>query len=267
MKILLPIIILALFFVFYVRFLEKTSVFFPSKEIVSTPENVGLDYLDVYFLSGKDVKLHGWYVKKMEANPTVIFFQGNAGNISDRLEKIFMFHEMGMNVFIFGYRGYGYSEGSSTEETLYQDALAAYEYLVKEEGVDSKSIVLYGASLGGAAAMDLATKSEVAAVIIDSSFTNAGDMAKRIVPFVPKFLLSLKLDNLSKIKEITKPILLIHSQEDQTVPFRFGKQLYEAANQPKTFLEISGGHNDGHIYDQKKFFKGISNFLKENNLL
>ncbi len=138
-----------------------------------------------------------------------------------------------------------------------------YDFVHLERKVNTNQIFLYGASLGGVAAIDLATKKEIAGLIIDASFTNAKDMAKRIFPLIPGFLVSLDLDNMSKVKGLTVPKLFLHGRMDQTVPYKLGEVLYQSAANPKSFVELKGGHNDAHIIDQKKFVKHIESFIKE----
>ena len=263
MKIIFTLISALILFILYVRYLESHSIFFPSKSMIGTPQDVGLDFKDIFITTEDKVKIHGWFIpSSFPSDKTLIFLHGNAGNISGRLEKIKLFHEMGLNVFIIDYRGYGKSEGKPTEEGVYKDALAAYDYVAKREDMKDKAIIIYGASLGGAIAVDLASKRKAEYLIVDSSFTNAVDMAKRIFPFVPSILIKTKLDSLKKIKNIQSAKLFIHSKEDEIVPFVLGEKLYDSASEPKEFLEIRGGHNDGHIYDGDKFEAGVKHFLK-----
>ncbi len=264
MKILFIFTVAVVLFIVYVRYLESRSIFFPSTKIIATPEDVGLPFEDVFIKAEDGVTLHGWFVKSATlSNKILIFLHGNAGNISGRLEKIKLFHRMGLSVLIVDYRGYGKSEGKPSEAGMYKDAEAVYEYVIQHKDVSHENIIVYGASLGGAVAVDLASKHKVSHLIVDSSFTNAVDMAKRIFPFAPSFLIKTKLDSLNKIKKVDASKLFIHSREDEIVPFILGQKLYEAAPSPKEFLEIKGGHNDGHIYDGNKFAEGIRNFLKQ----
>ncbi len=263
MKLFIYPIFACILFILYVRYLESKTVFAPSKNIAAMPESVGLAFEDVDVTTSDGVKINGWFVPVSPSIlGTLLFCHGNAGNIGDRLEKIRLFHEMGLNVFIFDYRGYGKSQGYPTEKGMYNDTLAAYDYLLSRKDVDSKNIIAYGASLGGAAAVDLATQRKLSHLIIDSSFTNAADMAKRIFPWIPSFVIRIKLDSLTKIKKVTIPKLFIHSVEDDLVPFELGKKLFDAAPQPKIFLQIYGTHNDAHIDNPEKFWKEIEGFLK-----
>lgn len=266
MKVVIYLIGGIVLFVLYIRYLEYRSIFYPSRKILATPADIGLSFEDVYLKTQDGITIHGWFVPSTGAKATLIFLHGNAGNIGDRLEKIQIFQGLGLNVFIIDYRGYGKSEGRPTEAGIYKDALAAYDHLLSRRDVDPKRVIAYGASLGGTAAVDLATKRRLYALIVDSSFTNAVDMAKRIYPFIPSFLVGIKMDNIGKIKTITIPKLFIHSKDDEIVPLELGRRLFEAAAPPKEFLEITGGHNEGYSESQEKIIRGMELFLNDCGL-
>ncbi len=261
MKMILYLFVIIVLFFIFVRYLENTSVFYPQRALDATPDDLGLPFENVTITTQDRVKLHGWLIKASSAKSTLIFFHGNAGNISGRLGKIDLFHRLGLNVLIIDYRGYGNSEGHPTEQGIYKDATAAYDYLLGRDDMRDQNIISYGASLGGAVAIDLAVRRSVSCIIVDSTFSSAADIAKRIYPFIPSFLMKTKLDSIGKIKKISAPILFIHSTEDQTVPFALGKKLYDAAPGKKAFIEIVGSHTEGHIYDEEKIRNGIRTFL------
>ena len=267
MKIILHLVIIVVLFVVYVRYLENKSIFYPSRSLFATPQEWGIPFEDVYIQTEDHVRVHGWLIKAPSAQSTVLFFHGNAGNIGDRLGKIDLFYRMGLNILIIDYRGYGKSEGYPTEEGIYKDAAAAYDYLAQRGDLKGQKIIGYGASLGGAVAVDLAAQRPLTCLIVDSTFSSAVDIAKRIYPFVPSFLIRTKLDSVSKIKRVDIPKLFIHSVEDRTVPIALGRKLYEAAPGPKEFIEIRGDHNDGHILDQDKIREGIKRFLKNQGFV
>ena len=267
MNVLASVIVFAFVFVLYVRYLEKTSVFYPAKQLSRSPMDLGLEFDDVQLTTRDDVVVHGWFFKTPAAKSTLLFLHGNAGNIADRLEKIIFFKNIGLNVFIIDYRGYGNSTGKPSEEGMYTDAQAAYEYLTQRKDINAKNIVAYGESLGGVAVIDLAGKVPLAAFIIDSSFTSAQDMAKVIYPFIPSFLVSLKMDSAAKVRDLKMPKLFLHSKTDEIVPFALGWKLYEAAADPKEFVDIDGGHNDGFFASTGKFVSGIKDFLVKYRLL
>ena len=226
---------------FIVRYLEAVSVFFPNRIMALNPEALRLPWEDVYFKTNDGVKLNGWFFKNPTASSTILFAHGNAGNISDRLLKIKFFYDLGLNVFIFDYRGYGKSQGRPSEAGIYQDAQSAYDYLQSRPDVNRKRLILYGASLGGAVVIDLATHASAALLVVESSITSARDMARIYYPFVPSFFLSLKLDSISKVRDLNLPKLFIHSIDDDVVPFWIGRKLFEAAGEPKEFLTYTAG--------------------------
>lgn len=261
------LLLIVVVFVVYVRYLERTSVFHPSGSLDVTPKELGLAYEDVYFRTEDGFLLHGWFVNAGKAGAaTVLYFHGNAGNMSDRVEKVDMLVKLGVNVFIIDYRGYGLSDGNPTEAGIYKDAVAAYDHLRTRKDINTKKIISYGASLGGVAAIDLATKRPLAALIVDSSFSSAKDMAKLIYPFIPSVMLSLKMDNETKIRSLNIPKLFMNSRQDMTVPYFLGKKLFNAAPEPKEFNELTGGHNDSHL-QTKGYINGVRDFLTKYKML
>lgn len=269
-KILFSILVVLILFVVYVKYLEKKSVFFPDAKLKATPADAGLEYDDIHFETKDGVTLHGWLIKaaqNYQRAPTLLFLHGNAGNIGDRVEKIRFFHKLDVNVFIIDYRGYGRSEGTPTEEGVYRDARDAFDYLRSRQDIRPDGVIVYGASLGGAVAIDLAVHRPVKALIVDSSFTSAADMAKVIFPAAPAFLLSVKWDSEEKIKELDIPKLFFHSREDRVVPYLLGQRLYEAASEPKEFFDITGGHNDGYFESLDLIRKKMREFLQKHEVL
>ncbi len=257
------VFVYALIFVIYVRIVESLSIFYPAKKIRATPKDIGLQFEDVFLTTQDGVTLNAWLMRFPQARSTVLILHGNAGNNSDRLEKITYFYKMGLNVFIVDYRGYGKSLGHPTEEGIYKDAAAAFDYLAARKDLDPAKIIAYGESLGGAAAVDLAAQRNVAALILDSTFTRACDVAKAKLPFIPAFLLKTKMDSLSKIVNLRMPKLFIHSPLDEVIPFRLGQKLFEASAEPKEFLRIEGTHNEGFFQSQEFYLRGIEQFLKK----
>ncbi len=260
-RICIYVCVLAIFLLLYARYIEKNNIFFPSKDINLNPKNINLDFKDIYFNSDDTYRLNAWFIPSANAKFTLLFFHGNAGNISDRLDKILIFNKLGLNVFIIDYRGYGNSQGAPSENSFYKDARASYDYLIKEEKTPKDRIIIYGESLGGAVAVDLASKIESKALIIDSSFTRAADMAKILFPMLPSFLLSIKFDSIKKIKNIKSEKLFIHSVDDEVIPFKLGEKLFKEASIPKYFLEIEGGHNTNFLDSKEKYIAGIKSFL------
>lgn len=232
-----------------VRYLEHTMVFHPGVGINLTPDSEGLAFDDLYLKTSDGLLINAWFVKASNKAATVLYVHSNDGNMDDgdRLEKIKFFHDLGINVLIFDYRGFGRSQGHPTEQGVYLDAQAAYDYLKTRSDIDQNRIIVYGTSLGGAVAIDLATKRKFAALIVDSCFTNAKDIAEEWYPFLPSWMMSIKFDNVSKVGNLNIPKLFMHSSQDEMVPRQIGERLFAAAANPKEFLLTSGGHNDGQF--------------------
>ena len=253
---------LIVFLFAYVRFYERRGFYFPAKELFADPGDIGLAFEEVFFTASDGVRLCGWFVPNPQAKETILFLHGNAGNISNRLEVIALFKDLPANVFIIDWRGYGKSQGWPTEQGLYADALAAYRYLVDERGCAPDSIVVYGKSLGGNVAVDLASKAQIKALICDSAFSSAEDMATIVFPLLPaKYFLSVKFDALAKIAKVTCPKLIIHAREDEIVPFRLGEKLFASAAEPKEFLVVSGDHNQ-IVFEDQTYLNRLRQFLR-----
>lgn len=255
---------LLILFILYLKYYEKRGIYFPTKKIDLTPQEVSLEFEDIYFVTSDGIKLNGWYIPAKESMATVLFCHGNAGNIGDRIEIIDMFCRLGLNVFIYDYRGYGRSQGNPSEEGLYLDAQAAYKYLIDKRNLTEGSIVVYGKSIGANVAVELCSKARPAALISDSAFTSAVEMGKKLFPFLPiKWVITIKYDALSKIKYINIPKLIIHGKDDEIIPFQHGRQLYEAAPEPKEFFPMRGRHNEAIFLAMEDFEKKINTFLQK----
>ncbi len=243
--------------------LEKTFVCFPEKAHDGRPEDFGLLARDLYFETQDRVKLHGWLFIRDPQGPFLLWCHGNAGNISHRLDNIARLQTVGINVFIFDYRGYGKSEGSLSEKGFYLDGEAAWETLIREGPVAPARVVLFGRSLGCAMAADLATKVPAAGLILESGFPHLGAMARVHYPFVfSESLLSGRFDALSRLKRKKMPVLVVHGDWDGIVPLRLGRRLFEAAPEPKEWYEIKGaGHNDTYLVGGEDYFKKLREII------
>ncbi len=237
----------------------------PGRALEATPQRLGFAYDDVSLETADGISLHGWYVYAPESRGTVLFMHGNAGNISHRLDSIAIFCDLGFDTFIFDYRGYGQSEGKPSEKGTYRDAEAAWQYLVDERGQDAETIVIFGRSIGGAIAAWLAARRKAAALIVESSFTSAVDMAAHLYPFMPVRLISrLKYPVIEHVARAESPVLIVHSRNDEIIPFAMGKALYEAAPVPKSFLELSGDHNMGFLLSLDRYREGLEKFIVDH---
>jgi hypothetical protein len=243
---------------------QPSIVFYPIKNIESTPDKWGLPYQAISLTTSDNVELSAWFVPKPDSDKVVLFFHGNAGNMSHRKESIALFHTLGMNVFIIDYRGYGESEGTPTEQGLYQDAMAAWDYLVNTKGIKQENIIIFGRSLGGTVATWLATQVDAAGLIAESTFSSAKDMAATIYPWLSHaLLLRYSFDTEAYISQVHSPVLLIHSPDDEIIPYRLGQKVFEAANQPKRFAAIRGGHNDGFLISRHQYISILQDFIHE----
>ncbi len=242
---------------------QKHLVFLPSKTITSDPGSIGLSFETVFLETRDGQKLHGWYVPHPEAKRVMLFFHGNAGNISDRLTTIERFHQLGLHVLIFDYRGYGQSSGVVSEKGTYIDAEAAWQYLTEQKGFQPSQIIAHGRSLGGGVAAWVAEKYKPVALILESTFTSIPNIGVETYPYFPvRWLTRIHYNTLERLKKIHCPSLIIHSSADEVIPFSHAEALYEAANEPKYFLEIQHDHGNGFLFS-KNYVPGIQNFLNE----
>ena len=252
--------------------LEKYVIFFPERIIEMTPQSEGLAYEDVWFPAKDGVKLHGWLVPAPGARFTLVWFHGNAGNIGHRVDNIKYLHRalappLLPTIFIFDYRGYGQSAGSLSdlsEKATYDDAEGALTYLRGHPDLARTPLIYFGRSLGAAIAVEMARRHPPAGLILETPFTSIKDMARMALPFLPVgSLLTSKYDSLSKIQEIRTPLLVLHGDQDDVVPYKQGRRLFEAANQPKTFYTIPGArHNDTYVVGGRPYFDAWASFLR-----
>ena len=233
----------------------------PGRAIVTTPRELGLEFEDVTLETDDGVRLHGWFIPGASTR-TLLFFHGNAGNISHRLDSIRQFHDLGLSVFIIDYRGYGRSEGRTTEQGVYRDADAAWRYLVENRGIRADDIVVFGRSLGASIAAHLAARQQPAALVVESAFTSVPDVAQEIYPWLPvRWLSRLRHATRDEIRNVDCPVLVIHSRDDEIIPFHHGEAIYAAAKEPRMLLVIRGTHNDAFLRDEARYLDGLRNFL------
>jgi len=244
--------------------IERSFIYFPDRDLIADPAYVGLPFEEVSFAASDRVQLHGWFVPG-EKEVTWLWFHGNAGNISHRLENLKLLHdELGVSVFLFDYRGYGRSEGTPSEEGTYRDGEAALAYLRSREDVDPDRIIYFGRSLGAGIAVELAMGHPPFALILESPVPSIPELARRHYPFLPVWpLLRTKYDSLAKIEKVATPLLVLHGDRDDVVPFGAGRKLFEAANEPKEFYTIQGaGHNDTYLVGGREYFGVLRRFVE-----
>jgi len=240
----------------YLYLIQDRMVFFPTRDLEASPGDIGLGFQEVRIDVTDGESIHAWYIPAPSGShvtgrsgdggaPTVLFCHGNAGNISHRLETIECLVTLGADVMLFDYRGYGRSDGAPSETNMYADAAACYSWLTGSQGVHSDKIVLFGRSLGGAVAIELASHVDCAGLIVESSFTSAREMGRLMFPYFPiGLLLRYEFNSIQKIGQINCPLLVTHSPSDDLVPFAMGRRLYDRAVDPKRFVELKGGHNE-----------------------
>ena len=235
---------------------------FPGRSLTASPDDIGLNYENVRLATRDDENLHGWYIPAVNSSGVLLFFHGNAGNISHRLDSIKIFNELGLDVLIIDYRGYGLSTGKASEQGTYLDAQSAWEYLVNYRGFAPDKVVIFGRSLGAAVASSLAARTTPGAVILESGFTSGVDMADRLYPFLPVRLITrLKYPVNEYVKDFSSPLLVVHSQEDEIIPFDMGRSIFLAAPEPKEMLALTGDHNGGFLLNRKQYLAAIGKFL------
>ncbi|MCG8325789.1 MAG: alpha/beta hydrolase [Thiotrichales bacterium] len=249
----------------FVYVFQGQLVYFPSQHLVLTPRDIHLPYEDVSLESTNGNRIHGWYIPHPHARAQLLFLHGNGGNISHRLDSLNIFYNLGLSTLIIDYQGYGQSEGTPSEQATYDDAQVALNFLLEKNPATEQPVIIFGRSLGGAVAGWLATQHTPAALIIESTFTSVMDMGKKYYPFLPVTLLTrYRYDTLSRIGSVGCPLLVVHSPDDEIVPYTFGETLYSHASEPKHFLQIRGGHNDGFISSGTLYLDGIADFLDKH---
>jgi pimeloyl-ACP methyl ester carboxylesterase len=247
----------------YLYFNQSKYVYFPTADIVATPSDMGLYYRDLMLETNDGIKISAWYIPAENTEATILFFHGNGGNISHRLEFIEMFYSLGISTLIIDYRGYGKSEGFPTEKGTYLDSEAAWNYLVKEKNNEPSSIIIYGRSLGGPVAARLAEKHHPGALILDSTFTSLKDIGAKLYPYLPvrKFL-KFNYETIAHLKETDFPVLIIHSVEDDYIPFHHAEKLFDRIDGQKKLVSTSGGHNTNFTISRNAYKNNISDLLK-----
>jgi len=265
--------------------LQPKLLYIPVREVAYTPAELNLEFENIIFKSADGLRLNGWYIPApLEAGTktasvrvddsfltgpaessqfTILFCHGNGGNMMHCLDSIDLFHDLGLNCFIFDYCGYGHSQGKPSEDGTYLDAEAAYKWLTEKKKIPPANIIVFGRSLGGSVAAHLAGKSQVGALVIESTFTSYVNIGRKFYPYMPvQWFARFSYNTVQYIKDVLCPAMLIYSRDDEIVPFEFGLELYEAANEPKKFVEIFGSHNDGFLMSAEIYKNAWTKWLK-----
>lgn len=245
-----------------VYFFQDKLVYFPDRQIEATPKLIGLAYEPVTLSTEDGLRLSAWFVPVEPARGVLLFCHGNAVNISHLLDSVQIFYRLGLSTLVFDYRGYGQSEGTPSEQGTYQDAEAAWRYLVEQQGIELNRIIIYGHSLGGSVASWLGSQHPSAALVIDSSFTSVADVGAAVYRYLPVRLLSrFQYNTRENLQKVRSPVLIIHSREDELIPYSHGLELFRSAPDPKAFLEITGDHNSGFLTSGSRYTEGLQGFL------
>lgn len=234
----------------------------PGREVETTPARIGLLFRDVELKTSDGETLHGWWLPHEDSRATVLFLHGNAGNISHRLDSLQIFHELGVDVLIIDYRGYGRSSGKPSEAGLYRDASAAWDWLTGDRGIAGEDIIVFGRSLGAAVASELATRVDAAGLVVESAFTSVPDIGAELYWWLPvRWLSRLDFDTARYLARTELPVLVVHSTEDEIIPFPHGRRLYEMAGDRAALLELQGGHNTGFLESGQRYREGLDRFI------
>jgi fermentation-respiration switch protein FrsA (DUF1100 family) len=242
---------------------EKRLIYFPFRAHDVTPRALGLAHEELRLRTGDGVSLHGWFLPAGGSRRVVLVCHGNAGNVSHRLDRaLLMQRHLQADVLLFDYRGYGLSDGSPDEAGTYADARAAYGWL-RERGHPAERIVIFGESLGSAVALELALGAEARALVLESPFTSVPDVARAHYWFLPVWpLVRTRYENLRKVTRLRLPLLVLHGDQDEIVPFAQGRRVFDAAPEPKRFHAIRGArHNDTYLVGGEAYWQAFASFL------
>lgn len=247
------------------RRFEYSRVFRPERDWQATPAGVGRSFKDWFFTSADGVRLNAWFFSAADDSPrrdsVLLICHGNAGNISHRVELCRVLLRTGAGVMVFDYRGYGRSEGSASEEGTYLDAQGAYHWL-RQQGYAPKNIILFGESLGGGIACELALRESVGGLVLHSTFTSIAELGSEMYPWLPvRWINRIKYDNVAKLPRLSVPVLIMHSRQDKIIRFRHAEKNFKVANEPKMFLETDGGHDYTQASSHDLCVQGVEKLL------
>jgi fermentation-respiration switch protein FrsA (DUF1100 family) len=245
---------------------QNRLIYYPGPTPGPPPTSATLDLREEWIETKDGERLHAWLATPKSDQGAiargVLVCHGNAGNIGSRIPVAEAFASFGFATLLFDYRGYGGSSGKPTEAGTYLDAEAAFDRFEALLGPSSR-IAAYGESLGGAVAIELARRRKVARVVVEDTFTSLADIASGLYPWLPaRTLLRDRYASIGKVGAIGVPLLVIHSPDDDLVPFALGRKLFDAAREPKTFLETGGRHDEGGFLDQERWRSAVRSFLE-----
>ncbi|MED6335782.1 MAG: alpha/beta hydrolase [Planctomycetota bacterium] len=242
---------------------QRRMVYFPGGPPQGDPADVGLAFEEQFIETTDGVRLHGWWIPAQPMIGALILSHGNGGNIAGRLHIARALHEMGLGVFLFDYRGYGSSEGTPDEEGTYLDAEAVWERVTGPLGIAPERVLLQGESLGGAVAVELARRRRAAGLILECSFTSLPEIGATAYPWLPVRALSrIRYESIDKIGALDLPILILHSPQDEIVPFAHAERMLAAAGAEAQLHPTSGGHNDGGFTRRAEDLEAVQAFCR-----
>ena len=244
--------------------LVGSMLYHPTPGVDIDPARAPVPVEEVFLDTEDGVRIHAFYLPHPEASRAILFLHGNAGNASHRIPNAVLLQQLGANVLLLDYRGYGRSEGSPSEAGLVADARAGLAHLVNERGVPAGRVVLFGRSLGGAVAVQLARDRDLAGAILESTFSSLSDAAAAHMGRPAGYLVRGRFDSRAAMAEVRAPLLFFHGDRDSIVPYVLGQQLFEAAPEPKSFETLQGaGHNDTVEVGGRPYLRRIGMFLDE----
>jgi uncharacterized protein len=253
---------------------QSNLVFMPSRDVIETPEILGIKFENIQITTRDNINLDTWFVPAKDndlvSKGVILFCHGNGGNISNRISYLPIFRELGLATFLFDYRGYGKSGGSPSEEGTYADVEAAWQYLTQERQIPPQKIIIYGESLGGAIASYLAQKisqpngnNNAGGLVLASTFTSISDRAAELYPFMPiRFLSRFSYNSIDRLPSIKIPVLVIHSIDDEIIPFHHGERNFQVANPTKKLVRLRGDHNGGFLDSLETYRNGLNEFIQ-----
>jgi fermentation-respiration switch protein FrsA (DUF1100 family) len=239
-------------------------LYHPGYELRATPADIGIPFESVSLQTADGKRLAAWWIPSQSPRGTLLFCHGNAGNIADRLDSIRIFNGLGLNLFIFDYRGYGKSNGSPSEQGIYRDVEAAWDYLERNRGIDPQKIVVFGRSLGGSVAAWISQTRRPGALILEAAFTSLQEVARDRVPgFFVNLFVSDQYPTIRYLTLVQCPVLIIHSRDDEVIPFGHGKALFATATGSKELVVIRGSHNTGFLDSRPLYEQAMDSFLSK----